>query len=99
MINKLIQILKHSSTEGSYFPSAYDADKKAPSVTLYFAHLANFISIASICILVYRDTLSGTIAAIIYSVITMVLYLMRRVTGFKADLDDRSIEIEGEDEK
>ena len=100
MIQKIINILKHSSTVGSYFPAAYDADKQAPSVSLYFAHVAHLVSIVAICILIYKDINAGTIAAITYSVITMILYMMRRISSVKADLDDKSFEIEGgENEK
>ena len=97
MWSKFIELLKYYSEQGARLPAAYDSDKKGASVTLLFTHIANLVAIISIAILVYKDTTNGTIAAILYSIITMILYMMRRVTSFKADLDDKSIEIEGED--
>lgn len=94
-MEKLIQLLKFGSEQGFRLPSAFDADKPGPSASLLFAHLANTVAIAAIINLIVKDTLAGTIAAMIYSVLMIVFYLMRRLTKFKADLDDKSIEFDG----
>lgn len=99
MWDTIKKIFKHSSTEGSYFPSAFDKDKLGPSFTLYCAHIANAVAIGSIIYLVTQDAKSGTISAIVYSVITMVLYLMRRISSFKVDADDGEISLESEPEE
>lgn len=97
MLTKLKEFLKFASKNGVYLPNAYDKNKSGPSVTLLFAHLANALSLISIIILMWSDITQGTIASIIYSVITMVLYMMRRITKFKVDLDEKSIDLEGGD--
>lgn len=98
MIRRIKELLKFSSKNGLYLAMAYDNDKSGPSVTLLFAHLANAVALVSIIILMSKDIVLGTTAAILYSVITMVLYIMRRITKFKVDLDDKSIDLEGGDE-
>ena len=99
MLDKLKALLEFSSKNGFYLPSAYDNDKGGPSVSLLFSHVANFIAIASIIFLVVKDTTTGTISAMIYASLMLVFYLMRRITKFKADLDDKSIELDSEESK
>lgn len=98
MWQKFKQLLEFYSKNGAFLPAAYDSEKDGPSTTLLFANIANATAIGSIIYLVTQDAKSGTISAIVYSVITMVLYLMRRLKTFKADLDDTSIELESEEE-
>lgn len=99
MWQKLLKILEFGSTNGYFFPAAFDQEKKGPSTTLLFTHIANAVAIGSIIYLVTQDAKSGTISAIVYSVITMVLYLMRRITSFKVDADDGEIELTSEEKE
>ncbi len=98
-MQKIIQFFKYSSEQGLRLPSAYDNDKPGPSASLLFAHLANTVAIGGIITLIVKDTLQGTIAAIMYSVLMIVFYLMRRIKSFNVDLDDKQISMEsGNDE-
>ena len=99
MLKKIKDLFEFSSKNGLYLPHAFDAEKKGPSITLLFANTAHYVAIGVILFLAYKDVLSGAYAAIGYSAITMVLYMMRRITSFKADLDDRSIELDSQEEK
>ena len=94
-MQKLIDFFKYSSEQGLRIPSAFDNDKPGPSASLLFAHLANTVAIGGIITLIVKDTLQGTVAAMMYSVLMIVFYLMRRLTKFKMDLDDKSLEIDG----
>ena len=97
-MEKLIKFFKFGSTTGWFLGAAHDADKPGPSASLLFAHVANFVAIGAIITLIVKDTLQGTIAAIMYSTLMIVFYLMRRLAKFKVDLDDKSIEMDsGED--
>ena len=93
MWQKFKKLLEFYSKNGAFLPAAYDADKDGPSTTLLFTHIANATAIGSIIYLVTQDAKSGTISAIVYSVITMVLYLMRRIQSFKVDADDGELEL------
>lgn len=94
MLDKIKQIFEFSSKNGLFLPSAYDADKGGPSVSLLFSHIANLVAIFSIIYLVIKDTTTGTIAAMIYASLMIVFYLMRRLTKVKFDLDDKEIDLE-----
>lgn len=91
------ELLLYFSRIGVPTPAAYDADKKAPSTTLLFANSAHYLTLIIIAVLAYKDANNGAIAAITYSVVTIVFYLMRRIKSFKADIDDRSIELDAGD--
>lgn len=94
MLKTLIKFLNHSSTHGTPLLAAHDVDKGKASATLLFAHVANALAICTIIYLAAQDAKSGAVSAIIYSVITMVLYLMRRLSKFSLDVDDAKIDIE-----
>lgn len=93
MLQTLIKFLKHSATTGTFLMAAHDVDKGKASFTLLAAHIANTLAICTIIYLAAQDAKSGAISAIVYSVITMVLYLMRRIQSFKVDADDGEIEL------
>lgn len=97
-MQKLIDFLKFGSTTGWFMGAAHDADKPGPSASLLFAHIANFVAIGGIITLIVKDTLQGTIAAMMYSVLMIVFYLMRRIGKFKVDLDDKELSLESENE-
>lgn len=97
MWDKLINLLKYYSEEGMRLPMAYDKDKPGPSITLLFAHIANAVAIGAVIYLTIQNTKDGAIAAISYSVITMVLYMMRRIISFKANLEKGDIELDSEE--
>ena len=98
MLNKLINLLKYYSTHGVDLPMAYDKDKQGPSITMFFAYLANLLALVSIITLLIKDPVSGTISSLLYAVIMMVLYIMRKITKFKVDLDDKNIELDSGEE-
>lgn len=102
MIHKLKQLLEFSSKTGLYLPGAYDAISDKPSVSLWFAHISFSITMILIMLLAYKDINAGVIAATIQSTLMLVFYLIRKLSKFKVDLDDREIELdsgEQEDEK
>lgn len=97
MLDKLKLLFEFFSKNGAYLPSAYDAEKQGPSVTLYFSHIAFLIAIIGICFLLAKDLNAGVLAAMVFSGVQTVFYLIRRLSKAKFDLDDRQIELEGED--
>jgi hypothetical protein len=99
MIQKIKDFLEFASTQGLRLPGAYDAEKQGPSVSLLFSHVANAIAVLGIGLSINKDVLSGTVLAMIYSVLMLVFYLMRRIKSFKADLDDKSISLDSGEDK
>lgn len=85
------------SEEGIRFPMAHDITTGKPSVTLLFPYISFFIAMTAIILLMRENTLYGAIAAIGSWIIALVLYLMRKLTKAKIDIDDKSIELENEE--
>ncbi len=94
MINRIKEILEFGSTNGYHTAAAYDADKKGPSTTLMFANTAHYLTIIIIAALAFKDLENAATAAILYSIITMILYMMRRLTKVELDVDDRSVKLD-----
>lgn len=94
MLEKIKKFLEFASKNGLYFPAAYDWDKEGPSVSLLFSHVSNILALITIIGLAIKDIQLGAVAAIIYSVLMLTFYLMRRITRVSVDLDDRSVSLE-----
>jgi hypothetical protein len=97
MSEKVKQFFVKASTEGLYLPVAHDAGK--PSVTLFFMYLSNLLAVVSLALLhVKGDAFTATTTTAIYAVVQTVLYMFRRLQKAKFDLDDKSVELEGEED-
>jgi hypothetical protein len=94
MLRNIKALFEFASKNGLYFPAAHDADKKAPSVTLFFAHVSFAVCTGSIIYLLYKDTLAGATAALIYWTLATVFYLMRHLTKFNVNLKDKDVSLE-----
>jgi len=88
------RFLKEASETGLRLPLAFDPDKGFGSVTMLFAYVSFFIALGTVVYLVIQDPLAGTTSAITLWTLTTVLYLMRRLNKFKADLKNPSIELD-----
>jgi len=79
---------------------AYDKDINGPSVTLLFVWISGALATTSLIALNFTDkTLSAAMVSITFWSLAVVFYRLRKLDKFKLDLDDRSIEIEAQDEK
>lgn len=98
MSEKIKEFFYKSSVEGLYLPLAHDSGK--PSVTLFFMYLANLLAIISLALLhVKGDAFTATTTTTIYAIVQTVLHMFRRLHSAKLDLDDKSVELEGEDDE
>lgn len=88
-----------ASREGLPLPGAYDASTDKPSSTLLFMYIANMVALGSVIYLTIKDPIAGAVAACLFSTVNTVLYLMRRLQKASFDLDDKSINLESEDEE
>lgn len=97
--DKITELLKSSSKTGIYLPAAYDAEKDGPSVTLLFSHITFTLALFLTALLAFRPgVLTATITCIMFWIMATVFYLIRRLKTFKADLDDKSVELTGDTE-
>lgn len=97
-MTKLASILKTWSVRGMYLPLAYDKQSNGPSVTLFFVWLSGIIScIASISLMFTDKTLTAAFVSISFWALAVVFYRLRKLDSFKLDLDDKTIELNGDD--
>lgn len=100
MKNFFSNLFNRWSVLGIKFPYAYDGDTKGSSVTLFFAYVSFILTcISIICYHFYDKLLGATLTTLGFWSIAMVFHLVR--SGFikkaKFDLDDKSFELEGND--
>jgi len=99
MLKSLSEFINSLSKNGVHFIYAVDPETQKPSVTLFFAYVTYLVCLFSIAFLFFKpDVLSPAIVSITVWVISFVLYRMRRLDKLKVDLDDRSIELDAQDE-
>jgi amino acid permease len=85
---------------GLRIPLAYDAASKAPSVTLLFAYITFIIAcISVIANHVYDGLFVATATSVCFWVIAYVIYRMRKLDKMKINLEEKSIELDGEDKE
>jgi len=100
MLDKLKTYIKDGLKEGFSLPLAKDGVTGLPSATLGFAYVSFVLAIASVAYFMAKDaSLAATSTAITLWVIAMVFYRMNKIDKFKVDLDDRSVELEGDDDE
>ena len=99
MLDKLKEFFIYGSKTGWNLGAAYDNDKPGPSVSLLFAHVSFYVAITAIIYLIIKDQNLGTLAAMIFAALYFIFYMLRRLTKAKIDLDDRSLDLEGEETK
>lgn len=84
--------------EGVNVPLA--SDNGVPSMTLLFAYISFLATLLSLIYLhIFPDRYGPTIMSVITWVIALVIYRMRRIEKMKFDLDNRSFELDSEDEE
>lgn len=102
MLEKLKSLFEFSAKSGLNLPTAFDADKQGPSVSLLFANISFYLAICTIIYLTTKDTFAGTMAAMAFAALYFIFYMLRKLNKAKLDLDDRSVELEnteGEEKK
>ena len=100
MLQKIKDIWKSWTTNGIFLPFAHDPTTNKPSITLFFPYATFCLSTLSIVALHFKKDLAiATWTTIGFWIIATVLYMLRRITKAKFDLDDKSIELDSTDDK
>jgi hypothetical protein len=98
MFTKIKELIKKTCTIGIYFPFAYDPTTKQPSVTLLFSYITFIMSAISVTALHFKQTLLvPTLITLLFWCVSVVFYMIRSIQKAKIDFDDKSIELEGEE--
>jgi hypothetical protein len=81
--------------KGMYLPYAHDPVSKKPSITLLFPYLTFALAFISVILLhIWPSMVIATGTSLIFWVIAVVLYLLRKLQKAKFDIDDGSFELE-----
>jgi len=97
IIQKIKDLFKISAERGMYLPLAYDASKKGPSITLLTFYIAMVLSSLSLIAFHFlpEKLLQPSLLTLMFLAMSFVFYRMRNLDKIKLDLDDKSIELEG----
>ena len=84
---------------GMRLPFMRDPTTQKPSITLFFPYATFALAVVSLTALHFRSgLLMATWTAIGFWIIAVVLYMLRKITRAKFDLDDKSIDLSNEEE-
>lgn len=97
MFKSIKNYIKDGLDQGFKVPLAKDGIEGKPSATLWFAYLSFFLALGSEIYFIYKgDPLASTTTAICFWVLAMVFYRLRKLDKIKIDLNNRSIELDGD---
>lgn len=100
MWNNIVNWWKEVRDNGIRFPYAHDTQRKEASASLFFVYIAFYVAIVSIIVLHNKlELLTATVTAIGFFALCMVFYMLRKINKVKADLDDKSFELDNDEKE
>lgn len=101
-----MKILRHiralserSSKHGIFLPMAYDPDQHGPSVTLLAFYIALLMASASVTALHFFPGIKvATAFTLMFLFMTYIFYKFRRLNRVNLDLENKSVNLEGDSE-
>ena len=96
-LSKIKEQFKEWNQVGMRIPVA--SDNGTPSITMLFTYVSFLAVLLSLIYLhVYPDKPVPTLISILAWSISLFIYRMRRIDKLKFDLDDKSFEVDAEDD-
>ena len=87
------------STKGLHLPFMHDSVSGKPSVTLLFCYITFVLALVSVILLHIKASMFlATSTSLFFWIVSVVFYRLRKLDKFKMDLDNKTIELEGEEE-
>lgn len=100
MIDKLRQLWDRWSEKGLKLPFMHDPVEGKSSITIFFPYATFALSVISLIALHFRASLViATWTSIGVWVISMILYMIRKIQKAKINLESKSIDIESDDDQ
>lgn len=97
MFERIKEFFKFGSEKGLKFPYAFDGVTGKPSVTLFFSYISFYLAVVSLITLHFNTSLFiASVTAIVFNALMIIFYLIRTIKRAKIDLDDKSLDLEGE---
>ena len=91
------KLWKKWSEEGLRWPYLHDPVSKKPSVTLLFPYITFVMTMISVILLHLNPAMiMATTMSMVFWLISTVVYLLRKLSKAKFDLDSRSFELESD---
>ena len=98
MFSGLKKLWKFASEEGMKLPFIHDPVSKKPSITLLFPYITFVLAFVSTIFLhFFPSVFLATTTSIVFWVLSVVFYQIRKLQKAKFDLDDKSIELDSGD--
>jgi len=98
MFSGLKKLWKFASEEGMRLPFIQDPVSKKPSITLLFPYITFVLAfISTIFLHFFPSVFLATTTSIVFWVLSVVFYQIRKLQKAKFDLDDKSIELNSGD--
>ncbi len=90
-------------TKGMNLPFVHDPVKKSPSITLLFFYIgfglaALSVAASSIMLILSKNYLTATYMPVIMMFSGFIFYRLRRLDSIKINLEEKSIDLEGDGE-
>lgn len=96
MFKGLNNFFDKASNHGLKLPFAWDPVSKKPSITLLFPYVTFAMAVISLIVLhFYPTAIIATAMTLLFWAMSVVFYLLRKLSKAKFDLDDKSIDLEG----
>lgn len=98
-MDKLSKLWKEMCVNGIHLPYAHDPVSGKPSITLLFPYITFVLSVISLVLLHIKPSLIvATTTTLIFWGISVVFYMLRKLSKAKFDLDDKSFELDSGEE-
>lgn len=98
MIASLKRAWQSALELGLKLPHAYDPVAKQASFRLLTAYISFLLACISIVALhVHEKLLTASLVSICFYALCMIFYMLKKLTGAKIDLDDRSVSLTNEE--
>lgn len=101
MLESIKKWFQENEQYGLTFWFAYDPVAQKPSITLFMAYIAFWISAISIIALQFRaDPILAALTSLLFTALMIVFYMIRSINKAKFDLSNKALELEsGEENK
>lgn len=97
MDSKIARLLKKWCIEGMNVPYFKDPSTGKPSLSTVFPYVSFVMTVASVIALHFRPSLvMATSTTMAFWVLSVIFYKFRGFSKAKIDLDDKSLEVEGD---
>lgn len=98
--HKKIKTISKNNTNAWYIPFMFDPIAKRPSITITFTFFTFIIALASTIASHFKTSLAPiTILTIIFWALSVIFYLIRKITNASVDFKKRSIVLQNNSSK